>query len=158
MKKMFPHVQISLSAIMKVLMKWLVCYTDREWVNWLSQSGEWTEMRGMASVLIDLFSQLQSDLDQEYQDKFRRLPVEIQEFVQETSKRKLTEDGDQEALPASSTQERLSHKGAQSEDDMEDEKKDWKHHSVWGTILYDNRYFLEISFLIFYLFSVFLHF
>uniref|UniRef100_A0AAR2IGE5 Phosphoinositide phospholipase C n=1 Tax=Pygocentrus nattereri TaxID=42514 RepID=A0AAR2IGE5_PYGNA len=66
---------------------------------------------------------LQNELDQEYQDKFRRLPVEIQEFVQETTKRK-TEGSDQESLPSSSTLEKLSHKGAQSEDDMEEEKKD----------------------------------
>lgn len=68
-------------------------------------------------------SQLQNELDQEYQDKFRRLPVEIQEFVQETTKRK-TNGNDQEFLPSSSTLEKLSHKGAQSEDDMEDERKD----------------------------------
>uniref|UniRef100_A0A8B9LKC8 phosphoinositide phospholipase C n=1 Tax=Astyanax mexicanus TaxID=7994 RepID=A0A8B9LKC8_ASTMX len=67
--------------------------------------------------------QLQNELDQEYQDKFRRLPVEIQEFVQETTKRK-TDGSDQESLPSSSTLEKLSHKGAQSEDDMEEEKKD----------------------------------
>uniref|UniRef100_A0AAR2M4H5 1-phosphatidylinositol 4,5-bisphosphate phosphodiesterase n=1 Tax=Pygocentrus nattereri TaxID=42514 RepID=A0AAR2M4H5_PYGNA len=68
-------------------------------------------------------NELQNELDQEYQDKFRRLPVEIQEFVQETTKRK-TEGSDQESLPSSSTLEKLSHKGAQSEDDMEEEKKD----------------------------------
>nr|XP_021323210.1 1-phosphatidylinositol 4,5-bisphosphate phosphodiesterase beta-1 [Danio rerio] len=63
--------------------------------------------------------QLQNDLDQEYQDKFRRLPLEIQEFVQESTKRK-TEDGDAEMLPSSSTLEKLT----QSEDDTEEEKKD----------------------------------
>lgn len=68
-------------------------------------------------------SQLQNELDQEYQDKFRRLPVEIQEFVQETTKRK-TDSTDQESLTSSSTLEKLSHKGAQSEDDMEDDRKD----------------------------------
>lgn len=67
--------------------------------------------------------QLQNELDQEYQDKFRRLPVEIQEFVQETTKRK-TDRNDQESLPSSTTLEKLSHKGAQSEDDMEEERKD----------------------------------
>ncbi|KAL0169507.1 hypothetical protein M9458_034103, partial [Cirrhinus mrigala] len=67
---------------------------------------------------------LQNDLDQEYQDKFRRLPLEIQEFVQESTKRK-TEDGEQEVLPSSSsTLEKLMQKGAQSEDDTEEEKKD----------------------------------
>uniref|UniRef100_A0A671M8G8 phosphoinositide phospholipase C n=1 Tax=Sinocyclocheilus anshuiensis TaxID=1608454 RepID=A0A671M8G8_9TELE len=69
-------------------------------------------------------SELQNDLDQEYQDKFRRLPLEIQEFVQESTKRK-TEDGEQEVLPSSSsTLEKLMQKGAQSEDDTEEEKKD----------------------------------
>lgn len=40
--------------------------------------------------------QLQSELDQEYQDKFRRLPVEIQEFVQDSAacKGKLSQDCD----------------------------------------------------------------
>lgn len=80
--------------------------------------------KNILQQIVDEKPKLQSDLDQEYQDKFRRLPVEIQEFVQETTKRKLTEDGDHDALPASSTQERLNHKGAQSEDDMDDEKKD----------------------------------
>lgn len=68
-------------------------------------------------------SQLQNDLDQEYQDKFRRLPLEIQEFVQESTKRK-TEDGDQDVLPSSATLEKLN----QSEDDMDEEKKDL---TVW---------------------------
>lgn len=64
--------------------------------------------------------QLQSDLDQEYQDKFRRLPVEIQEFVQDSSKAKLSEDGVHGKLVASSTTEKLNHKASQSEDDMEE--------------------------------------
>jgi len=65
--------------------------------------------------------QLQSDLDQEYQDKFRRLPVEIQEFVQDSSKAKLS-DGDSVHgnLVASSTTEKLNHKASQSEDDTEE--------------------------------------
>lgn len=64
--------------------------------------------------------QLQNDLDQEYQDKFRRLPVEIQEFVQDSSKTKLSDDGIQGNLIASSTSEKLNHKASQSEDDMEE--------------------------------------
>ncbi|XP_067338677.1 1-phosphatidylinositol 4,5-bisphosphate phosphodiesterase beta-1 isoform X2 [Channa argus] len=64
--------------------------------------------------------QLQSDLDQEYQDKFRRLPVEIQEFVQDSSKVKLSDDDVQGNLVASSTTEKLNHKASQSEDDMEE--------------------------------------
>lgn len=64
--------------------------------------------------------QLQSDLDQEYQDKFRRLPVEIQEFVQDSSKAKHNDDSARGNLVASSTSERLNHKASQSEDDMEE--------------------------------------
>uniref|UniRef100_W5L6H5 1-phosphatidylinositol 4,5-bisphosphate phosphodiesterase n=1 Tax=Astyanax mexicanus TaxID=7994 RepID=W5L6H5_ASTMX len=79
--------------------------------------------KNILQQIIDEKPKLQNELDQEYQDKFRRLPVEIQEFVQETTKRK-TDGSDQESLPSSSTLEKLSHKGAQSEDDMEEEKKD----------------------------------
>ena len=64
--------------------------------------------------------QLQSELDQEYQDKFRRLPVEIQEFVQDSSKTKLSDDSPQGNISVSSTTERLTHKASQSEDDTED--------------------------------------
>uniref|UniRef100_A0A8C4IHR5 phosphoinositide phospholipase C n=1 Tax=Dicentrarchus labrax TaxID=13489 RepID=A0A8C4IHR5_DICLA len=66
---------------------------------------------------------LQSDLDQEYQDKFRRLPVEIQEFVQDSSKAKLSDDCVHGNLVASSTTEKLNHKASQSEDDTEEERK-----------------------------------
>ncbi|ROI68678.1 1-phosphatidylinositol 4,5-bisphosphate phosphodiesterase beta-1, partial [Anabarilius grahami] len=66
---------------------------------------------------------LQQILDEKPKDKFRRLPLEIQEFVQESTKRK-TEDVEQEVLPSSSTLEKLMQKGAQSEDDTEEEKKD----------------------------------
>ncbi|XP_036448937.1 1-phosphatidylinositol 4,5-bisphosphate phosphodiesterase beta-1 [Colossoma macropomum] len=79
--------------------------------------------KNILQQIVEEKPKLQNELDQEYQDKFRRLPVEIQEFVQETTKRK-TEGSDQESLPSSSTLEKLSHKGAQSEDDMEEEKKD----------------------------------
>uniref|UniRef100_A0AAX7VHZ9 1-phosphatidylinositol 4,5-bisphosphate phosphodiesterase n=1 Tax=Astatotilapia calliptera TaxID=8154 RepID=A0AAX7VHZ9_ASTCA len=64
--------------------------------------------------------QLQSDLDQEYQDKFRRLPVEIQEFVQDSSKAKLSDDSIHGNLVSSSTAEKLNHKASQSEDDTEE--------------------------------------
>uniref|UniRef100_A0AAY4CB49 1-phosphatidylinositol 4,5-bisphosphate phosphodiesterase n=1 Tax=Denticeps clupeoides TaxID=299321 RepID=A0AAY4CB49_9TELE len=76
--------------------------------------------KSILQQIIDEKPKLQSDLDQEYQDKFRRLPLEIQEFVQETTKRKLAEDGGHDTLPQSTTQERLNHKGAQSEDEIED--------------------------------------
>ncbi|TNM95135.1 hypothetical protein fugu_017894 [Takifugu bimaculatus] len=71
--------------------------------------------------ILDERPKLQSDLDQEYQDKFRRLPVEIQEFVQDSSKAKLSEDCLYGKLPASSsTTERLNHKASQSEDEIEE--------------------------------------
>uniref|UniRef100_A0A7N8XJY2 1-phosphatidylinositol 4,5-bisphosphate phosphodiesterase n=1 Tax=Mastacembelus armatus TaxID=205130 RepID=A0A7N8XJY2_9TELE len=70
--------------------------------------------------ILDERPKLQSDLDQEYQDKFRRLPVEIQEFVQDSSKAKLSDDGVHGSLVASSTTEKLNHKASQSEDDMEE--------------------------------------
>lgn len=68
--------------------------------------------------IVDERPKLQSDLDQEYQDKFRRLPVEIQEFVQDSGRTKLNDDS---KIPASSsTSEKLNHKTSQSEDDAED--------------------------------------
>ncbi|XP_074541137.1 1-phosphatidylinositol 4,5-bisphosphate phosphodiesterase beta-1 isoform X1 [Halichoeres trimaculatus] len=70
--------------------------------------------------ILDERPKLQSDLDQEYQDKFRRLPVEIQEFVQDSSKAKLNDDGIHGNLVSSSTSEKLNHKASQSEDDTEE--------------------------------------
>uniref|UniRef100_A0A3Q0R6H9 1-phosphatidylinositol 4,5-bisphosphate phosphodiesterase n=1 Tax=Amphilophus citrinellus TaxID=61819 RepID=A0A3Q0R6H9_AMPCI len=70
--------------------------------------------------ILDERPKLQSDLDQEYQDKFRRLPVEIQEFVQDSSKAKLSDDSIHGNLVSSSTAEKLNHKASQSEDDMEE--------------------------------------
>lgn len=46
--------------------------------------------------------------------------MEIQEFVQDSSKAKLSEDCLYGNLPASSTTERLNHKTSQSEDEMEE--------------------------------------
>ncbi|KAG5846354.1 hypothetical protein ANANG_G00114040 [Anguilla anguilla] len=65
--------------------------------------------------ILDEKPKLQSELDQEYQDKFHRLPVEIREFVQDTTK------ADHAHLPPSSTNERLSHRAGQSEEDIEEE-------------------------------------
>uniref|UniRef100_A0A3Q2ZD67 1-phosphatidylinositol 4,5-bisphosphate phosphodiesterase n=1 Tax=Kryptolebias marmoratus TaxID=37003 RepID=A0A3Q2ZD67_KRYMA len=70
--------------------------------------------------ILDERPKLQSDLEQEYQDKFRRLPVEIQEFVQDSSKAKLSEDDIHGNLVASSTTEKPNNKASQSEDDMEE--------------------------------------
>lgn len=70
--------------------------------------------------ILDERPKLQTDLDQEYQDKFRRLPVEIQEFVQDSSKTKLSDDNIHGNLVSSSTSEKLNHKASQSEDDTEE--------------------------------------
>lgn len=45
--------------------------------------------------------QLQIELDQEYQDKFRRLPVEIQEFVQDSAACKAQSRNSGGGLPVS---------------------------------------------------------
>ncbi|KAJ8355439.1 hypothetical protein SKAU_G00182330 [Synaphobranchus kaupii] len=65
--------------------------------------------------ILDEKPKLQSELDQEYQDKFHRLPVEILEFVQDTTKT------DHAHLPPSSTAERLNHRAGQSDHDIEEE-------------------------------------
>ncbi|MCJ8743730.1 hypothetical protein PDJAM_G00097600 [Pangasius djambal] len=63
----------------------------------------------------------QNELDQEYQDKFRRLPVEIQEFVQESAKGKLSNEWEPSCLSTSSTAENLNHKASQSEEDADED-------------------------------------
>lgn len=45
--------------------------------------------------------QLQVELEQEYQDKFKRLPLEILEFVQEAMKGKISEDSNHSSSLAS---------------------------------------------------------
>lgn len=71
------------------------------------------------------FPQLQSDLDQEYQDKFKRLPLEIQEFVQDTLKGKFSEDVDHVAsAPTQQTDEGKPNHKSSSEDKVEDSKSD----------------------------------
>ncbi|KAK2864066.1 hypothetical protein Q7C36_003220 [Tachysurus vachellii] len=64
---------------------------------------------------------LQSELDQEYQDKFRRLPVEIQEFVQESAKCRLSNEWEPSCLSTSSTIENLNHKAGLSEEDADED-------------------------------------
>ncbi|KAJ8384072.1 hypothetical protein AAFF_G00212040 [Aldrovandia affinis] len=72
--------------------------------------------KDIRQLILDEKPKLQSELDQEYQDKFHRLPVEIQEFVQDTSK------GEHGPLAPSSTLERLNHRATgQSEEDLEEE-------------------------------------
>uniref|UniRef100_A0A8D3BZY9 1-phosphatidylinositol 4,5-bisphosphate phosphodiesterase n=1 Tax=Scophthalmus maximus TaxID=52904 RepID=A0A8D3BZY9_SCOMX len=78
------------------------------------------KQKDIRQQILDERPKLQSDLDQEYQDKFRRLPVEIQEFVQDSSKAKHSDDGAHANLVASSTTEKLNHKASQSEDDTEE--------------------------------------
>ncbi|XP_078262119.1 1-phosphatidylinositol 4,5-bisphosphate phosphodiesterase beta-1 [Rhinoraja longicauda] len=75
--------------------------------------------------ILDEKPKLQSDLDQEYQDKFKRLPQEIQEFVQDTLRGKFSEDGDRIAPPPSQppNEGKPNHK-SQSEDEVEDSKSD----------------------------------
>ncbi|XP_078086490.1 1-phosphatidylinositol 4,5-bisphosphate phosphodiesterase beta-1 [Mustelus asterias] len=76
--------------------------------------------------ILDEKPKLQSDLDQEYQDKFKRLPLEIQEFVQDTLKGKFSEDGDH-SLPAPTLAPdngKLNHKSCSNEDDLEDDKSE----------------------------------
>ncbi|KAJ3606601.1 hypothetical protein NHX12_026122 [Muraenolepis orangiensis] len=64
--------------------------------------------------------QLQSDLDQEYQDKFRRLPLEIQEFVQDKRQPRPRDDLSlHSGLSVSSTGETLS-RAPPSEDETDD--------------------------------------
>ncbi|KAF7690322.1 hypothetical protein HF521_012126 [Silurus meridionalis] len=64
---------------------------------------------------------LQNELDKEYQDKFRRLPLEIQEFVQESAKGKLSNEWDSSCLSTSSTAENLNRKAGQSEEETEED-------------------------------------
>uniref|UniRef100_A0AAQ4PCE8 1-phosphatidylinositol 4,5-bisphosphate phosphodiesterase n=1 Tax=Gasterosteus aculeatus aculeatus TaxID=481459 RepID=A0AAQ4PCE8_GASAC len=79
------------------------------------------KQKDIRQQILDERPKLQSDLDQEYQDKFRRLPVEIQEFVQDSGRAKLGHDGVHGSLSAaSSATERLNHKASPSEDDTED--------------------------------------
>uniref|UniRef100_A0A673LQY2 1-phosphatidylinositol 4,5-bisphosphate phosphodiesterase n=1 Tax=Sinocyclocheilus rhinocerous TaxID=307959 RepID=A0A673LQY2_9TELE len=66
--------------------------------------------------ILDDKAKLQSELDQEYQDKFRRLPAEIQEFVQDSAacKGKLSQDSD--FLPISRTPGKLKPSLSPAED------------------------------------------
>ncbi|XP_076872901.1 1-phosphatidylinositol 4,5-bisphosphate phosphodiesterase beta-1 isoform X3 [Brachyhypopomus gauderio] len=71
--------------------------------------------------IVDEKPKLQSELDQEYQDKFRRLPVEIQEFVQETAKGKASEGRKQSGRSMTSSAEKTNHKTVQSEEELEED-------------------------------------
>eukprot|EP00069_Balaena_mysticetus_P022262 bmy_14154T0 len=60
---------------------------------------------------------LQVELEQEYQDKFKRLPLEILEFVQEAMKGKISEDSNHSSAPPLLTSDpgKLNHKPPSSE-------------------------------------------
>lgn len=62
--------------------------------------------------------QLQMDLEQEYQDKFKRLPLEILEFVQEAMKGKISEDSNHSSAPPSLASDpgKLNHRPPSSEE------------------------------------------
>ncbi|XP_062407347.1 1-phosphatidylinositol 4,5-bisphosphate phosphodiesterase beta-1 [Sardina pilchardus] len=66
--------------------------------------------------ILDEKPKLQGELDQEYQDKFRRLPVEIQEFVQDTAKGCLHLS----KMSISTTTEKLNSKTSPSEEDVDE--------------------------------------
>ncbi|KAM8775100.1 1-phosphatidylinositol 4,5-bisphosphate phosphodiesterase beta-1 isoform 1-T1 [Rhynchonycteris naso] len=51
--------------------------------------------------ILDEKPKLQVELEQEYQDKFKRLPLEILEFVQEAMKGKISEDSNHSSAPFS---------------------------------------------------------
>ena len=63
-------------------------------------------------------SQLQVELEQEYQDKFKRLPLEILEFVQEAMKGKISEDSNHSSAPSSLASDpgKLNHRPPSSEE------------------------------------------
>ncbi|XP_075060099.1 1-phosphatidylinositol 4,5-bisphosphate phosphodiesterase beta-1 [Mixophyes fleayi] len=61
------------------------------------------------------------ELDQEYQDKFKRLPMEIQEFVQEAMKGKFSEDGEHSSAILTSDSGKSSNSGNHRSQDLEEE-------------------------------------
>uniref|UniRef100_A0A8C3V2V1 1-phosphatidylinositol 4,5-bisphosphate phosphodiesterase n=1 Tax=Catharus ustulatus TaxID=91951 RepID=A0A8C3V2V1_CATUS len=76
--------------------------------------------------ILDEKPKLQVELDQEYQDKFKRLPLEILEFVQEAMKGKISEDGDHSSAPSSlaSDSGKSNHKTPQSEEELEEDNQE----------------------------------
>uniref|UniRef100_U3IZQ7 1-phosphatidylinositol 4,5-bisphosphate phosphodiesterase n=1 Tax=Anas platyrhynchos platyrhynchos TaxID=8840 RepID=U3IZQ7_ANAPP len=76
--------------------------------------------------ILDEKPKLQVELDQEYQDKFKRLPLEILEFVQEAMKGKISEDGDHSSAPSSlaSDSGKSNHKPLQSEEELEEDNSE----------------------------------
>ncbi|EHB06380.1 1-phosphatidylinositol-4,5-bisphosphate phosphodiesterase beta-1, partial [Heterocephalus glaber] len=68
--------------------------------------------------ILDEKPKLQMELEQEYQDKFKRLPLEILEFVQEAMKGKINEDSNHGSAPASRASDsgKVNHKTPSSEE------------------------------------------
>ncbi|KAL6037414.1 hypothetical protein STEG23_016247, partial [Scotinomys teguina] len=57
--------------------------------------------KASANQTAAVVKRLQMELEQEYQDKFKRLPLEILEFVQEAMKGKISEDSNHGSAPPS---------------------------------------------------------
>ncbi|XP_051000657.1 1-phosphatidylinositol 4,5-bisphosphate phosphodiesterase beta-1 isoform X1 [Acomys russatus] len=66
--------------------------------------------------ILDEKPQLQVELEQEYQDKFKRLPLEILEFVQEAMKGKISEDSTQGSAPPFLASDPGNHRSPSSEE------------------------------------------
>uniref|UniRef100_A0A8D0HWY3 1-phosphatidylinositol 4,5-bisphosphate phosphodiesterase n=1 Tax=Sus scrofa TaxID=9823 RepID=A0A8D0HWY3_PIG len=68
--------------------------------------------------ILDEKPKLQVELEQEYQDKFKRLPLEILEFVQEAMKGKISEDSNHSSAPPLLAPDpgKLNHKPPSSEE------------------------------------------
>ncbi|XP_078227458.1 1-phosphatidylinositol 4,5-bisphosphate phosphodiesterase beta-1 isoform X3 [Callithrix jacchus] len=68
--------------------------------------------------ILDEKPKLQVELEQEYQDKFKRLPLEILEFVQEAMKGKINEDSNHGSAPPSLSSDpgKVNHKTPSSEE------------------------------------------
>ncbi|CAK6447437.1 unnamed protein product [Pipistrellus nathusii] len=68
--------------------------------------------------ILDEKPKLQVELEQEYQDKFKRLPLEILEFVQDAMKGKISEDSNHSSAPSSLASDagKLNHRPSSSEE------------------------------------------
>ncbi|XP_005874802.1 PREDICTED: 1-phosphatidylinositol 4,5-bisphosphate phosphodiesterase beta-1 [Myotis brandtii] len=68
--------------------------------------------------ILDEKPKLQVELEQEYQDKFKRLPLEILEFVQDAMKGKISEDSNHSSAPSSLASDagKLNHRPPSSEE------------------------------------------
>ncbi|XP_006870459.1 PREDICTED: 1-phosphatidylinositol 4,5-bisphosphate phosphodiesterase beta-1-like isoform X1 [Chrysochloris asiatica] len=78
-------------------------------------------------LILEEKPKLQTELEQEYQDKFKRLPLEILEFVQEAMKGKISEDSNHSsALPSQAPDPgKLNHKPPSSEELEGDKGKEF---------------------------------